>query len=108
MLAKRVADAADAWLSHVEDTEAFRRLVVARGEWKAYRAPMIDMESGEELLDALADARRRCHWVRVLQTSRPRCGARRGAPSKNSESEILPFPRQATAPWWRICSKPRR
>jgi hypothetical protein len=56
MLAKRVADAADAWLSHVEDTEAFRRLVVARGEWKAYRAPMIDMESGEELLDALADA----------------------------------------------------
>lgn len=56
MLAKRVADAAGAWLSHVEDTEAFRRLVVARGEWKAYRAPMIDMESGEELLDALADA----------------------------------------------------
>lgn len=56
MLAKRVADAADAWLSHVEDTEAFRRLVIARGEWKAYRAPMIDMEAGEELLDALADA----------------------------------------------------
>jgi hypothetical protein len=51
-----VADAADTWLSHVEDTEAFRRLVVARVEWKAYRAPMIDMESGEELLDALADA----------------------------------------------------
>ncbi|GAB3852482.1 hypothetical protein GCM10028801_03500 [Nocardioides maradonensis] len=58
MIAKRVADAVDAWMSAPDDTEAYRRLVVARGEWRVYRAPMIDLEAGDELLDQLAEQSR--------------------------------------------------
>ena len=51
----RVARAADAWFNAPEDTEAYRRLALARAEWRAYCAPTMDLESGEELLDDLAD-----------------------------------------------------
>jgi hypothetical protein len=57
--ARQVAVAAAAWFHARADAEAYRRLVLAAGQWAAYRAPRLDDQPTDELAAQLRRAARR-------------------------------------------------
>lgn len=57
--ARQVATAAAAWFHARADAEAYRRLVLAAGQWAAYRAPRFDDQPSDEIAVQLRRAARR-------------------------------------------------
>ena len=71
-----VARAASAWRHSKSDTEVYRRLVVATGEWDDYVAPQLDEPAASDVAAQLRRAARRALRADDEQATRARNVAR--------------------------------